>query len=339
MILNLGGFYSTGFIVGWGISLQLISGITLITYYSNTIDLAFDSLQLVMRDLKYSWLVRYLHVNTVSVVFVSLYMHIIKGLSTSIRTSKSLAWIVGICILFIIILIGFTGYSLVFGQMSYWALTVICNLVTVIPFGNDLLYYIWGDLYISNFCLKRIFMLHFFLSILVVILMVVHLLAVHTTKTNIWLAVDYINAYSVSFSISYILKDIFILLVVILFFDYIVLILPNYLIHPDNYIYAMFYVTPHVIEPEWYLLPYYAILRSVPHKLLGVILLVVSILVFILHLVTASNCLFYDLYYIVKLILFIFTFILLMYIATQAVIYPWSDYTYFIVILYLFVLV
>jgi len=263
--------------------IQILTGIFLAMHYTPNINLAFISVEHIMRDVNFGYLLRYLHANGASMFFTVVYMHTFRGLYySSYIYPRHWLWIVGVIILLLMILTAFLGYVLVWGQMSFWAATVITNLCSAIPFiGQDIVIWLWGGYSIDNSTLNRFFSLHFVFPFIILALTFIHLIFLHEYKSNNPLGIE-ADVDSISFFPYFIIKDLFGLLVFFVPLVYLLAFNPNLLGHPDNYIPANPLVTPAHIVPEWYFLPFYAILRSIPDKLFGVIALVSAILILLL---------------------------------------------------------
>jgi len=276
---NLTYFWNFGIYALLCLVIQLITGIALAMHYAPSIQLAFDSVEHIMRDVNFGWLLRYIHANGASMFFIVVYIHTFRGLYySSYVYPKELLWIVGVIILLLMILTAFMGYVLPWGQMSFWGATVITNLVSAVPYvGNDIVFWLWGGYSIDNATLNRFFSFHYLFPFLILALAGLHLVFLHEFGSNnplgVYFRVDGLPMYP-----YYILKDLLGVLLFLLFFSFFVFFFSNYLGHPDNYIPANPLVTPPHIVPEWYFLPFYAILRSIPNKLLGVLALLFSIL-------------------------------------------------------------
>jgi ubiquinol-cytochrome c reductase cytochrome b subunit len=265
------------------LAVQILTGIFLAMHYTPNINLAFISVEHIMRDVNFGYLLRYLHANGASMFFTVVYIHTFRGLYySSFLYPRHWLWIVGVIILLLMILTAFLGYVLVWGQMSFWAATVITNLCSAIPFiGQDIVIWLWGGYSIDNSTLNRFFSLHFVFPFIILALAFIHLIFLHEYKSNNPLGIE-AEIDSISFFPYFIIKDLFGLLIFFLPLVYLLAFNPNLLGHPDNYIPANPLVTPAHIVPEWYFLPFYAILRSVPDKLFGVIALVSAILILLL---------------------------------------------------------
>jgi ubiquinol-cytochrome c reductase cytochrome b subunit len=277
---NLNYFWTFGAILMAFLVIQLITGIVLAMHYTPHVDFAFESVEHIMRDVNYGWLLRYLHANGSSLFFLAVYIHIFRGLYYgSYKAPREILWIVGVLILLLMMATAFMGYVLPWGQMSFWAATVITNLFSAIPLvGTEVTQWLWGGYAVDNPTLNRFFALHYLLPFAIVGAVVLHVWALHTPGNNNPLGVDTKTKQdTLPFHPYYTVKDSFALVVFFLLFAALVFYAPNYLSHPDNYIKANPLVTPAHIVPEWYFLPYYAILRAVPDKLGGVIAMFASI--------------------------------------------------------------
>jgi len=270
---NLNYAYGFGFISGLCLSIQIASGLFLAMYYTPHIDYAFDSVEYIMRAVNYGWLLRYTHANGASFFFIAVYAHIGRGLYyRSYVHPREKVWYTGVIIFILLMATAFLGYVLPWGQMGYWGATVITNLFTVVPFfGIDIAYWLWGGFTVSNATLNRFFVLHFLLPIILAAVVILHLIFLHKAGSNNPMGATLYD--DVKFFPYYVIKDLFGFLIFILLFGIVVFFYPNLLGHPDNYIKANPLCTPPHIVPEWYFLPFYAILRAVPNKTGGVILM------------------------------------------------------------------
>nr|NP_042262.1 cytochrome b [Prototheca wickerhamii]AAD12650.1 cytochrome b [Prototheca wickerhamii] len=268
---NINYFWSLGSIAGICLVVQIATGIFLAMHYTPHIDLAFMSVEHIMRDVEGGWLLRYMHANGASMFFIVVYIHMFRGLYYGSYTSpRELLWIVGVAILLLMIITAFIGYVLPWGQMSFWGATVITSLASAIPVvGNSIVTWLWGGFSVDNATLNRFFSLHYLLPFVLVGLSVVHLAALHQYGSNNPLgtssAVDKLALYPYFY-----VKDLVGWVGFAIFFSVFVYFFPNLLGHPDNYIPANPMSTPAHIVPEWYFLWVYAILRSIPNKLAGV---------------------------------------------------------------------
>jgi len=287
--LNLNGWWNFGSLALFCLVVQIITGILLAMHFISTDVFAFNSVEHVMRELNYGWFLRYLHANGASFFFMVVYFHVFRGLYYgSYIAPRRAVWNIGAIILLIMILTAFLGYVLPWGQMSFWAATVITSLLSTIPLiGTELVHWLWGGFSVTTFTLNRFFSLHYLLPFILVFLVFLHLALLHEAGSGNPLGVELKtenNVYTdgLRFHPHYTIKDLHGIVLYSFFFLFFVFFAPNYFGHPDNYIPANPDQTPSHIVPEWYFLPFYAILRSVPNKLLGVILLVLAILVLII---------------------------------------------------------
>ncbi len=285
----------------WGVMLtvflviQIVTGITLAMHYIPSTDAAFASVEHIMRDVNGGWLLRYMHANGASFFFIAVYAHIFRSLYYgSYKSPREITWIIGILIYFAMMATAFMGYVLPWGQMSFWGATVITNLFSAIPFiGDEITIWLWGGFAVDEPTLTRFFSLHYLMPFVILGLTVVHIWAFHSTGNNNPTGVEVrrddvetVKKDAVPFHPFYTIKDAYALVLFLILFVLFVFFMPNYLGHPDNYIEANPLVTPSHIVPEWYFLPFYAILRAITFdvlfidaKLGGVIAMVGSILV------------------------------------------------------------
>ena len=280
---NINYGWSFGSLAGLFFALQIITGIFLAMHYIPNVDLAFWSVEHIMRDVNYGWLLRYMHANGASMVFITMYIHIGKALYFRSYTpghTRAMLFFAGILIFLLMMGTASIGYVLPWGQMSLWGATVITNLITAIPFiGENIAYWIWGGFSVGNPTLNRFFSFHYLLPFLVVGIVFLHLTLLHLKgSTNPMGSSSVIG--KIYFHPYFTIKDGFSFFIALLFFSILIFFYPNLLGHPDNYIMANALVTPPHIVPEWYFLPFYAILRAVPNKIGGVIAMLAAILVF-----------------------------------------------------------
>jgi len=283
---NLNYWWTFGGILTFCLIAQIITGIVLAMHYVANADLAFASVEHIMRDVNYGWLIRYFHANGSSMFFLAVYIHIFRSLYYgSYKSPREVIWIIGMIIYFLMMMTAFMGYVLPWGQMSFWAATVITNLFSAIPFiGESITNWLWGGFAVDNPTLTRFYALHYLLPFLIFGLVVLHIWALHIPGNNnpIGIELKKPSKDTVPFHPYIVIKDLFALLIFLIVFAFFVFYSPNLLGHPDNYIEANPMVTPSHIVPEWYLLPFYAILRSVPDKLFGVIAMFASIFVLVI---------------------------------------------------------
>ena len=275
--------WSFGSLAGISLVIQIISGVFLSMFYVPHIDYAFDSVEYIMRDVKNGWLIRYIHSNGASMFFIVVYAHMCRGLYYgSYISPRQGLWCSGVVLFLLMMGTAFTGYVLPWGQMSFWGATVITSMVTAIPLaGQSIVEWLWGGFTVGNPTLKRFYTLHFVLPFLIAGVTLIHLALLHKVGSNSPIGSD-TGIDDVPFYPYYFSKDAFALCVYLLVFGIFVFYFPNTLNHPDNYIPADPLHTPAHVVPEWYFLPYYAILRSIPHKALGIIAMGGSILVLFL---------------------------------------------------------
>nr|AEK79998.1 apocytochrome b [Phaeocystis antarctica] len=277
---NLTLFWNYGFLAAMCLVTQLLSGIALAMHFTPHVDLAFLSVEHIMRDVNGGWLIRYIHANGASMFFITVYVHIARGLYYgSYMQPRGLVWSLGVIILILMMATAFMGYVLVWGQMSFWAATVITNFFTAFPIvGDKIVTLLWGGFSVDNATLNRFFSLHYLLPFLIAGVVVVHMAAVHNDGSNNPLGISS-HADKIAFFPYFFIKDTLGLVGGLIFFSFWVYYAPNSLGHPDNYIPANPMSTPEHIVPEWYFLFAYAILRSIPNKLMGVLALFASLLV------------------------------------------------------------
>lgn len=277
---NISYLWNFGSLLGVCLVVQIVTGIFLAMHYAAHVDLAFSSVEHIMRDVNYGWLLRYLHANGASMFFVMVYIHIARGLYYGSYTKpRVLLWLIGVIIFFLMMGTAFIGYVLPWGQMSFWGATVITNMVSAVPYvGTDLVQWIWGGFAVDNATLNRFFSFHYLLPFILAALVIVHLLALHVTGSNNPLGISS-NTDKLAFHPYFTSKDLLGFILFFIFFSFFVFFAPNLLGHSDNYCEADPLVTPAHIVPEWYFLAQYAILRGIPNKLLGVIAMVASIVV------------------------------------------------------------
>nr|AXS66589.1 cytochrome b [Cleroidea sp. 6 KM-2017] len=322
---NISILWNYGSLLGLCLMIQIITGIFLAMHYCPNIELAFNSVAHICRDVNYGWLIRTIHANGASFFFICLYIHVGRGMYYSSYTLE-LTWMIGVLILFITMATAFLGYVLPWGQMSFWGATVITNLLSAIPYlGNSIVQWVWGGFAVDNATLTRFFSFHFLCPFIIAALVMVHLLFLHQTGSNNPLGMNS-NIDKIPFHPYFSYKDILGFLIMTLLLITLTLISPYYLGDPDNFIPANPLVTPIHIQPEWYFLFAYAILRSIPNKLGGVIALVMSIaILFILPFSNKKNMKSNQFYPINKILFWIFIImvILLTWIGARPVESPY----------------
>ena len=279
---NLNYWWTFGAILSVMLVAQLVTGIVLVMHYTPHETMAFNSIEHIMRDVNYGWLIRYLHSNGAAMFFLAAYVHMFRGMYYgSYKEPREVLWILGVIIYVLMMATGFMGYVLPWGQMSFWAATVITNLFSAIPVvGEAVVTWLWGGYSVSNPTLQRFFSLHYLLPFAIVGVVVLHVWALHVVGQNNPTGVEpKSDKDMVPFTPHATVKDSFMMAVFMILYAWFVFYLPNYLGHADNYIQANPAVTPAHIVPEWYYLPFYAILRAIPDKLMGVVALFASILI------------------------------------------------------------
>ncbi|MFC0217856.1 ubiquinol-cytochrome c reductase cytochrome b subunit [Pseudochelatococcus lubricantis] len=280
---NLNYLWTFGAILSFMLIAQILTGVVLVMHYTPHVTLAFSSVEHIMRDVNFGWLLRYLHANGASMFFIAVYIHIFRGLYYgSYKAPREVLWILGVVIFLLMMATAFMGYVLPWGQMSFWGATVITNLFSALPFvGDPIVTWLWGGFSVDNPTLNRFFSLHYLLPFMIAGVVVLHIWALHHVGQNNPTGVEIkdIRKDSVPFTPHATIKDMFGVIVFFIFFSWFVFYTPNYLGHADNYTQANPLVTPAHIVPEWYFLPFYAILRAIPSKLGGVIAMFGSIAV------------------------------------------------------------
>ncbi|MCX5517172.1 MULTISPECIES: cytochrome b/b6 [Kaistia] len=271
---NLNYWWTFGGILAFMLVAQIVTGVVLVMHYTPHTSLAFSSVEGIMRDVNYGWLLRYLHANGASMFFIAVYVHIFRGLYYgSYKAPREVLWILGMIIFLLMMATGFMGYVLPWGQMSFWGATVITNLFSAIPIvGETIVTWLWGGFSVDNPTLNRFFSLHYLLPFMIAGVVVLHIWALHIPGSNNPTGVSVKSSQdTLPFHPYFTVKDALGLVVFLIVYMWFVFYLPNFMGHPDNYTPANPLVTPAHIVPEWYFLPFYAILRSIPDKLGGVI--------------------------------------------------------------------
>jgi len=278
--LSLTYAWSFGSLAGIALVIQIISGLFLSMFYTAHIDYAYNSIEFIMRSVNYGWFVRYIHANGASMFFIVLYAHICRGLYYgSYMTPRESLWISGVILYLLTMGAAFTGYVLPWGQMSFWGATVITNMVTAIPLaGKAISEWLWGGYVIKNPTLKRFYTVHFVLPFVIAGLTIIHLALLHKVGSSNPIGSDS-GIDDIPFYPYFFWKDFFAFSVFLFIFGALIFYYPNLLNHPDNYIRANPIKTPPHVVPEWYFLPFYAILRSIPHKAGGIIAMLGSVLI------------------------------------------------------------
>ncbi|MCA0399390.1 MAG: cytochrome b/b6 [Proteobacteria bacterium] len=278
---NLNYFWTFGGILMFMLVAQIVTGIVLVMHYTPHVDFAFASVEHIMRDVNYGWLLRYMHANGASMFFIAVYIHIFRGMYYgSYKAPRELLWILGVVIFLLMMATAFMGYVLPWGQMSFWGATVITNLFSAIPvIGDPIVTWLWGGYSVDNPTLNRFFSLHYLLPFMILGVVVLHVWALHHVGQNNPTGVEVKNVAkdTVPFTPFATVKDLFAMVCFMMVFGWFVFYHPNFLGHADNYIPADPLKTPAHIVPEWYFLPFYGILRAIPDKLGGVVAMFAAI--------------------------------------------------------------
>nr|YP_010944609.1 cytochrome b [Gymnascella aurantiaca]WMB97485.1 cytochrome b [Gymnascella aurantiaca] len=281
---NISYLWNFGSLLGLCLGIQIVTGVTLAMHYTPNVLEAFDSIEHIMRDVNNGWLIRYLHANTASAFFFLVYLHIGRGMYYgSYQRPRTLTWAIGTIILVAMMATAFLGYVLPYGQMSLWGATVITNLMSAIPWvGQDIVEFLWGGFSVNNATLNRFFSLHFVLPFVLAALVIMHLVALHDTAGSgnpLGVSANYDR---IPFAPYYVFKDLITVFIFFFVLSVFVFFMPNALGDCENYVMANPMQTPSAIVPEWYLLPFYAILRSIPSKIFGVIAMFGAILILLI---------------------------------------------------------
>nr|AFN06959.1 cytochrome b [Garra bicornuta] len=275
---NISSWWNFGSLLGLCLITQILTGLFLAMHYTSDISTAFSSVTHICRDVNYGWLIRNMHANGASFFFICIYMHIARGLYYGSYLYKE-TWNIGVVLLLLVMMTAFVGYVLPWGQMSFWGATVITNLLSAVPYmGNELVQWIWGGFSVDNATLTRFFAFHFLLPFIIAAVTILHLLFLHETGSNNPIGLNS-DADKISFHPYFTYKDLLGFVILLTALTLLALFSPNLLGDPENFTPANPLVTPPHIKPEWYFLFAYAILRSIPNKLGGVLALLASILV------------------------------------------------------------
>uniref|UniRef100_A0AAU7BMX4 Cytochrome b n=1 Tax=Leptopilina myrica (nomen nudum) TaxID=2964900 RepID=A0AAU7BMX4_9HYME len=334
--VNINLMWNFGFLLGMCLSVQILSGIFLSMYYNSSVELAFDSVIHIMHDVNYGWLIRLIHMNGASFFFICLFMHIGRGLYMS-SYKMIYPWLSGSMMFLMIMGAAFLGYVLPWGQMSFWGATVITNLVSAIPFiGNDIVIWLWGGFSVGAATLGRFYSFHFILPLVIMVIVLIHLFSLHMYGSSNPLGVNS-DLNKIPFHKYFLIKDLLVLLIMLMSLLLVSCVTPYILGDPENFNLANPMVTPIHIQPEWYFLFAYAILRSIPSKLGGVIALGMSVLVLLIlpffgggELMSEGNYPFSQILY----WMFINFFILLTWIGMKPIDYPYMEIGQILSVLY-----
>nr|ANT45795.1 cytochrome b [Adelphocoris lineolatus] len=281
-------WWNFGSLIGLSLMIQIMTGLFLAMHYTPNIEMAFSSVMHICRDVNNGWLLRNMHANGASMFFICLYLHIGRGMYYS-SYKLIMTWMVGVILLLMVMATAFLGYVLPWGQMSLWGATVITNLLSAIPYlGNDMVKWLWGGFSVDNATLNRFFTLHFLLPFVISMLVMIHLLFLHQTGSNNPLGLNS-NMDKIPFHPYFSIKDYMGMMITLFMFIMLNLLNPQMLGDPENFIPANPLVTPVHIQPEWYFLFAYAILRSIPNKLGGVIAMIMSIIIIMILPFTNKN--------------------------------------------------
>nr|AZL93307.1 cytochrome b [Hypsicera sp. ZJUH_2016019] len=333
--LNISMWWNFGSLLGVCLMIQIISGIFLSMHYNSSTLLAFNSMIHIIQDVNLGWLTRLIHMNGASMFFLCMYIHIGRGLYYGSFKLVNV-WLIGIMIYMMSMATAFMGYVLPWGQMSFWGATVITNLISTIPYmGQMIVEWIWGGFSVNNPTLNRFFSFHFILPFIILFLVIIHLMFIHLTGSNNPVGINS-NLYKISFHPYFSLKDIFGITIMMYLFIYINLINPFIFSDPENFILANPMVTPLHIQPEWYFLFAYTILRSIPNKLGGVIALLMSIIILItttFYNNKFQSLLFYPLNQFLFWI-FVNNMILLTWLGSQPIEFPFTEISQLLTIFY-----
>nr|ALR69287.1 cytochrome b [Bemisia tabaci] len=320
---NISYFWNFGSLLGLMMLIQLLTGLFLTFHYAANVSVAFDSVIHIMRDVNNGWFIRYAHINGASFFFIFIYIHIGRGIFY-FSFKKVMVWLSGVFILLFLMMVAFMGYILPWGQMSFWGATVITNLISSIPeLGEIVVRWIWGGFSVSNATLNRFFSFHFIFPFLIMFLIFIHLIFLHVYGSNNPLGL--VGSYDKIFFYPYfVIKDFLGFFSFLVVFLFLICFSPLILVDSENFIMANSLVTPLHIQPEWYYLFSYAILRSIPNKLGGVVALFVSILILAVFVVCKSKFNSLTYYPIVDFIFYLFgsVIMLLMWIGANQVEYP-----------------
>ena len=329
--INLNYMWSFGSAAGICLVIQIITGIFLAMYYTPHIDYAFLSIEFIMRNVNNGWIIRYLHANGASIFFIVVYCHILRGLYFgSYIQPRGLLWMSGVLLLILMMATAFIGYVLPWGQMSFWGVTVIINFFSAIPYvGKSIVEWLWGGFSIGNPTLNRFFSFHYLFPFIIAGVSIFHLSLLHIDGSNNPLGIKS-TSNKINFYPYFYVKDLFAFFVLIGLFLFLLFYYPNLLGHSDNYIQSDSMKTPPHIVPEWYFLPFYAILKSIPHKLGGILAMGGSLIILLLlpfiHFSKIRVATF-KLIYKVNFWLILTTFIFLMWVGPKS-----TDHLYYVVI-------
>ena len=338
--VNVTYAWSFGSLAGLFFSIQIITGIFLAMHYIPHTNEAFDSIIHIMQNVNNGWLIRYAHANGASMIFILMYIHIGRGIYyESYKHRREILWWTGLLIFILMMATAFIGYVLPWGQMSFWGATVITSLVTAVPFvGDNIAHWLWGGFSVGDATLTRFYSIHYTLPFIIIAIVCTHLIILHQEASTNPLQITIGD--KISFYPYFFWKDLFAFNVCLLLYTYLIFFNPNLLGHPDNWIRANPLVTPEHIVPEWYFQPFYAILRSCPSKLGGVVSMGASLLIlFILPLYrTIRNPISSNMspLFRISFWIFVFTFVFLMYLGGQPAVTPYVGASQIFTVYYFF---
>lgn len=337
--LNISYLWNFGFFAIIILVIQIVSGSFLAMHYVPEMSLAFASVEHIMRDVNGGWAMRYIHANGASLFFIVIYIHILRGVYfQSFRAPRQYLWFSGVALFILLMGTAFLGYLLPWGQMSFWGATVILNFLTVIPVvGTDIVEWVWGGYSVGGPTLNRLYVLHFTLPWILVLLTGLHLILLHEHGSNNPLGSPLPD--NVSFFPYSTFKDLFSMFLLTMFFIYLVGFIPNVLGHSDNAIMANPMSTPAHIVPEWYFLPFYAILRSIPDKRFGVIIMAWSLIIICIlpyMAVFATRTPGFNKFYTYIFWIFVYNLLILGWIGGQPIVYPYYEVGQIATIIYFY---
>ena len=334
--ININSWWNFGSILGVYLLIQIISGIFLSLHYCPNINLAFERIIHIIKDVNLGWLIRLIHINGASLYFIAIYLHVGRGIYYHSFKSTPV-WIIGVIIILISIATAFLGYVLPWGQISFWGATVITNLLSAIPYiGQIIVEWIWGGFSIDNATLNRFYSFHFILPLIIIMLVIIHLFFLHLNGSNNPLGTNR-NKYKIPFHLYFTIKDILGFIIILTIHFLIIIQYPYILGDPDNFIYANPISTPVHIKPEWYFLFAYSILRAIPNKLGGVVGLIISILILIILPFTKTYQIISRKFYPTNQFIFwrlVSLFILLTWSGGKQIEYPYKELRQIFTILY-----
>lgn len=333
--INISYFWNFGSLLGLRLIIQIVRGLLLTIYYSPNVSLAFNCVAYISREVNYGWIIKNFHSNGASIFFLCIYIHIRRGLYY-ITKKKRKVWITGVTIYILRIATAFIGYLLPWGQIRFWGATVITNIFSAIPYlGESLVIWLWGGFAVNNATLNRFFSFHFILPFIIAFIVIIHLIFLHEEGSRNPLGVNS-NYIKTPFHIHFIIKDLKGFIFFFLILEFLVFFYPNLLGERENFIYANSLVTPTHIKPEWYFLWAYSILRSVPNKLGGVVLIIFAIVIlyFIPFIWDNLKNNRFNVFFQINFWFFIVFFIILTWIGACPVEYPYDTLGIIMTIIY-----